>query len=77
MSVQKIAVALNDMINPAECLQQIVSAYTEYKTIALSGCAATQNQYLQAENQASQRRLGFWSQSNPVMTWDFRQGRKP
>jgi ribonucleotide reductase alpha subunit len=34
MSVQKIPVALNDMINPAECLQQIVSAYTEYKIIA-------------------------------------------
>ena len=34
MSVQKIAVPLNDMINPAECLQQIVSAYTEYKIIA-------------------------------------------
>jgi len=34
MSVQKIAVVLNDMINPAECLQQIVSAYTEYKIIA-------------------------------------------
>jgi micrococcal nuclease len=36
-----------------------------------------QNQYLQAENQAKQQRLGFWSQSNPVMPWDFRQGRKP
>jgi ribonucleotide reductase alpha subunit len=34
MSVQKIAVPLNDMMNPAECLQQIVSAYTEYKIIA-------------------------------------------
>jgi ribonucleotide reductase alpha subunit len=34
MSVQKIAAALKDMINPAECLQQIVSAYTEYKIIA-------------------------------------------
>ena len=34
MSVQKIAVALNKAINPAECLQQIVSAYTEYKIIA-------------------------------------------
>jgi ribonucleotide reductase alpha subunit len=34
MSVQKIAVPLKDMINPAECLQQIVSAYTEYKIIA-------------------------------------------
>jgi micrococcal nuclease len=46
--------------------------YTQY----LSGCAATQNQYLQAENQAKQKRLGFWSQSKPVMPWDFRQGRK-
>ncbi|MEP0801506.1 hypothetical protein [Funiculus sociatus] len=37
MSVQKIAVAFNKAINPAECLQQIqqiVSAYTEYKIIA-------------------------------------------
>ena len=34
MSVQKIAVPLNDMMNPADCLQQIVSAYTEYKIIA-------------------------------------------
>jgi ribonucleotide reductase alpha subunit len=34
MSVQKITVALNEIINPAECLQQIVSAYTEYKIIA-------------------------------------------
>jgi micrococcal nuclease len=33
--------------------------YTQY----LSGCAATQNQYLQAENQAKQQRLGLWSQS--------------
>jgi micrococcal nuclease len=48
------------------------AVYTQY----LSGCAATQNQYLQAEKQAKQKRLGFWSQSNPVMPWDFRQGRK-
>jgi len=34
MAVQKIATALNNAINPAECLQQIVSAYTEYKIIA-------------------------------------------
>lgn len=42
----------------------------------LSGCAAARNQYLQAEKQAKQQRLGFWNQSNPVMPWDFRQGRK-
>jgi len=39
----------------------------------LSGCAATQNQYLQAESQAKQQRLGFWNQVNPVMPWDFRR----
>jgi len=47
--------------------------YTQY----LSGCAATQNQYLQAENQAKQQRLGLWSQANPVMPWDFRHSQKP
>ena len=30
MSVQKIALRLNEVVNPAECLQQMVSAYTEY-----------------------------------------------
>jgi len=30
----------------------------------------------QAENQAKQQRLGFWSQANPVMLWDFRHSRK-
>ncbi len=34
MSARKIAVSLNEIMNPAECLQQIVSAYTEYKIIA-------------------------------------------
>lgn len=32
MSIQKVA--FNEITNPAECLQQIVSAYTEYKIIA-------------------------------------------
>ncbi len=49
------------------------AVYTQY----LSGCAATQNQYIQAENQAKQQRLGFWNQANPVMPWDFRRGQKP
>ncbi|MEW6491473.1 MAG: hypothetical protein AB1589_02820 [Cyanobacteriota bacterium] len=34
MPARKIAVSLNEIMNPAECLQQIVSAYTEYKIIA-------------------------------------------
>jgi micrococcal nuclease len=40
----------------------------------LSGCATTKNQYLQAEAQAKQKKLGFWNQSNPVMPWEFRRG---
>jgi micrococcal nuclease len=59
-------------VNLQMVAQGQAAVYTQY----LSGCAATQNQYLQAENQAKQQRLGFWSQSNPVMPWDFRQGRK-
>ncbi|MEP0791747.1 MULTISPECIES: thermonuclease family protein [Cyanophyceae] len=39
----------------------------------LSGCASTLNQYLQAEAQAKQKKLGFWNQSKPVMPWDFRR----
>lgn len=39
----------------------------------LKGCASTQNQYLQAEQQARAARLGFWSQLNPIMPWDWRR----
>ena len=39
----------------------------------LQGCAATKDQYLQAEAQAKQRRLGFWNQKSPVMPWDYRR----
>jgi micrococcal nuclease len=46
--------------------------YPEY----LSGCANTQNQYLQAEAQAKAQKLGFWNQANPVMPWEFRQGKR-
>jgi len=59
-------------VNLQMVAQGQAAVYTQY----LSGCAATKNQYLQVENQAKQQRLGFWSQSNPVMPWDFRQGRK-
>lgn len=35
MSLKKLATTVvPEMVNPAECLQQIVSAYTEYKIIA-------------------------------------------
>jgi micrococcal nuclease len=39
----------------------------------LNNCAATKNQYLQAQATAKQQRLGFWNQAKPVMPWDFRR----
>jgi micrococcal nuclease len=39
----------------------------------LNNCAATKNQYLQAQATAKQQRLGFWNQAKPVMHWDFRR----
>ncbi len=47
------------------------AVYRQY----LSGCAATKNQYLQAEVQARQKQLGFWNQKSPVMPWDYRRGK--
>ncbi len=40
----------------------------------LSGCDATRDRYLEAEDQAKQQRLAFWSQDNPIMPWDWRRG---
>lgn len=40
----------------------------------LRGCNA--NQYLQTEAIAKNKRLAFWSQSNPIMPWDFRKGKR-
>ncbi len=42
----------------------------------LKGCAATKDQYLQAEGQAKKQRLGFWNQQSPVMPWDYRRGKR-
>jgi micrococcal nuclease len=42
----------------------------------LQGCANTKDQFLQAEASAKQQKLGFWKQSQPVMPWDFRRGKK-
>ncbi len=42
----------------------------------LSGCADTQDQYLAAEAQAKAQQLSFWNQDNPVMPWDYRQGKR-
>lgn len=42
----------------------------------LNGCAATKDQYLQAEAVAKQQRLGLWNQNNPIMPWNFRRGKR-
>ncbi len=42
----------------------------------LNGCAATQDQYFQAEQQARSARRGFWAQSNPIMPWEWRRQRR-
>lgn len=39
----------------------------------LNNCAATKNQYLQAQAAAKQQGLGFWNQAQPMMPWDFRR----
>src|SRR4028118_1756404 len=46
--------------------------YTQY----IDNCAATKDQYLAAEAIAKGRRLGFWNQTNPVMPWDYRRGKR-
>lgn len=42
----------------------------------LYNCAATKNQFLQAEAKAKQNKIGFWKQSSPVYPWDFRRGKR-
>lgn len=42
----------------------------------LDGCAASRDQYLQAEAKAKEQRLGFWGQNDPVMPWEYRRGRR-
>ena len=50
MSVQKIASRLNEVVNPAECLQQMVSAYTEYMKVA-------------QQEQTKRREIDTWEQT--------------
>lgn len=42
----------------------------------LDGCSNTADQYLSAEEDARSQRLNFWSQSDPIMPWDFRRGER-
>ena len=45
-----------------------MKVYRQY----LKGCPESKDSLLQAGNTAKQQRLGFWSQANPAMPWDFR-----
>ena len=58
-------------------LQLIEEGYAVVYDEYLASCAETQNDYLQAEASAEGAALHYWSQSNPVMPWDFRQGVRP
>ncbi len=55
-------------------LQLVREGYAVVYTQYLSSCAATANDYRQAEAEARAARHNFWSQANPTMPWDFRRG---
>jgi micrococcal nuclease len=56
-------------------LQMVAEGYAPVYTQFLSSCPDTQDQLLQAEAQAQQQRLNFWSQEDPIMPWDYRRSR--
>jgi micrococcal nuclease len=58
-------------------LQMVQEGYAVVYEQYLGACAATANQYRQAEAAARAARLNFWSQPNPTMPWDFRRGGTP
>jgi micrococcal nuclease len=42
----------------------------------LDGCADSRAAYLDAEAKAKQQQLAFWSQTNPIVPWEWRQGQR-
>ncbi|WP_071820033.1 thermonuclease family protein [Acaryochloris marina] len=57
-------------------LQLVREGYAVVYHRYLDGCSDTANQYVDAENDARSRKLNFWSQSDPVMPWDYRRNRR-
>lgn len=55
-------------------LQLVREGYAVVYEQYISGCAATADDYRQAESAARNARRNFWSQPNPTMPWDFRRG---
>lgn len=62
----------NNSINLQLVKEGHAVVYRDY----LSGCP-NQQDFLTAEAQAKDARLAFWSQSDPVMPWDWRKGDRP
>ncbi|MBE9158020.1 thermonuclease family protein [Nodosilinea sp. LEGE 06152] len=55
-------------------LQLVREGYAVVYEQYIAGCAATADDYRQAEAAARNARRNFWSQPNPTMPWDFRRG---
>lgn len=55
-------------------LQLVREGYAVVYEQYISGCAATADDYRQAEAAARNARRNFWSQLNPTLPWDFRRG---
>ncbi|MEA5447884.1 thermonuclease family protein [Leptolyngbya sp. CCNP1308] len=55
-------------------LQLVREGYAVVYEQYISGCAATADDYRQAESAARNARRNFWSQTNPTLPWDFRRG---
>jgi micrococcal nuclease len=58
----------NQSVNLQMVREGQVVVYRKY----LEACKFTQNQYLTAELNAKNDHLNFWSQTNPVMHWEYR-----
>jgi micrococcal nuclease len=57
-------------------LQMVQEGYAVVYTQFLRSCPETSSTLQAAEAQAQQQQLNFWSQSNPVMPWDFRRSNR-
>jgi len=62
----------NLSINLALVQEGQAVVYREY----LSACPELKERLLKAEANAKSRRLGFWSQANPILPADFRHGKR-
>jgi len=62
----------NTSVNLQLVKEGLAVVYPQY----LKGCPGLRTPLLQAEQQAKQRRLQFWSQSQPMMPWDYRRQKR-